>query len=91
MTAREESTTIERDIRKTREKIRDDVAALEDHLHADERLITHQYLPAILGGAVAAAVLVAVGGSRALKTVILICGVLGLAAVYSKWKSRDGA
>jgi hypothetical protein len=91
MTAGEDTTTIEHDIRKTREKIRDDVEALEDHLHADERVITHQYAPAILGGAVAAAILVAVGGSKGLKTVILISGALGLAAVYSKRKSRESA
>lgn len=91
MSAGEDTATIERDIRKTREKIRDDVEALEDHLHADERVITHQYVPAILAGAVAAAVLVAVGGSKALKIVILISGAVGLAAVYSKRKSREGA
>ena len=86
MTARADSATIERHIRKTREKIQNDVAALEDHLHADERVLTHQYAPALLGGAVAAAALVAVGGSKALKVVILITGALGLAAVYSKRK-----
>lgn len=84
MTAKERTDEINRDIRKTRERIREDIVALEDHLHADERVLTHQYLPGILGGALVAASLVAIGGSKALKVVILLTGAIGLAAVYSQ-------
>ena len=83
MSAKPDTAAIERDIRKTREKIREDVVELEHHLHADERVITHQYLPAILVGAVAAAALVTLRGSKTFKSVILISGALGIAAVYS--------
>ena len=84
MTAKQRTDAIDRDIRKTRERIREDIVALEDHLHADERVLTHQYLPGIVGAALVAASLVALGGSKALKVVILVAGAIGLAAVYSK-------
>lgn len=84
MTRKTDTIAIEAGIRKTRQKIREDIEALEDHLHADERALTHHYLPGILGGAVVAAGLVALGGSKALKIVVLVTGALGIAAVYSR-------
>ena len=78
MTTTNDRRDIERDIAKTRERIHDDLAALEEAMHPDFPV------PAIVGSAAALGLLVGLGGKRGIKSAFAVSAIVAAGAMMMK-------
>lgn len=79
---------LKEEIRRARADLRNDVAELDHHLHVDVPATISDEAPLIAAGAAAVGLLIGLGGTKALKGLVVAGAAAGAAFVLLKKRQR---